>query len=91
MIVVLPRYCTVSTPMPVASLISAPKRCGGDPGPGAPTDRPLGFFLPCSINSATVCAGLSAGTERMLTISKNVVIGAKPFTGSYEADFVAGR
>ena len=52
MIVVLPRYCTVSTVMPVCSLIKAPNRCGGEPGPGAPTDRPLGFFFPYSMNCA---------------------------------------
>ena len=91
MIVVLPRYCTVSTPTPVCSLIRAPNRCGGEPGPGAPTDRPAGFFFPYSMNSAMFCAGLSAGTVSMLIISKNVVTGAKPFTGSYMAACVAGR
>ena len=63
----------------------------GEPGPGAPTERPFGFFFPHSMKSGMVLAGLSAGTVSMLIISKNVVTGAKPFTGSYIAVPVAGR
>ena len=59
-------------------------------GPGAPTVMPPGFLRPYSRNSAIFCAGFSAGTASVDTISNISETGAKPFTGSYRPGWVAG-